>query len=133
MAIEIFNILTTDRFINKNDVEITTSGSTWQNIATLNIDREEGLYDAQLSMVWNYNLTNKSGKFRWSVDGGTTWLETSEEPKDKTDLRPFSIVFPVEHIGGGARQILLEATRENDTHTMTMKYTSVLFKRIGNL
>ena len=127
---DIFQILTIDKETIRTDIEVTAYSPSWQNLITLDTDRVAGMYEVLISMVWNYDTANKSGKFRWSVDGGTTWLETSEEPKDKTDLRPFSVLFPVEH-SGGARQILLEAAREDDTHTMTMKYISVMYKRIG--
>ena len=127
---ELFDILTYDEKVTKADIDITAYAPDWQNITTLNTTRDAGDYEVNIAIVWNYNLTNKSGKFRWSIDGGTTWLETSEEPKDKTDLRPFSVTFPVNH-GGGARQILLDASRENDTHTMTIKYVAVSYKRVG--
>jgi hypothetical protein len=127
---DIFDILTYDEKVIKADIDITAYAPDWQNLVTLNTSRATGNYEVNIALVWNYDISRKSGKFRWSVDGGTTWLETSEEPKDKTDLRPFSIVFPVNH-AGGARQILLEAARENDTHTMTIKYVAVSYKRVG--
>ena len=130
---DIFDVLTIDKEIIKTDIDVTAFAPSWQNIATLDTDRVAGVYEVQISMVWNYDITNKSGKFRWTVDGHEatpTWLETSEEPKDKTDLRPFTISFPVEHTGG-VRKIMIEAAREDDTHTMTMKYVAVTYKRIG--
>jgi len=127
---EIFDLLTIDKEVISTDIDVVSFSPDWQNLITLDTDRDAGVYEVNIAMVWNYDSTNKSGKFRWSVDGGSTWLETSEEPKDKTDLRPFSVTFPVDH-SGGVRQIILDAARENDTHTMTMKYVAVSYKRIG--
>jgi hypothetical protein len=132
--VELFEVITTD--IKKLDIDptvglaVATEAPDWQNLIDLTIDRPEGLYEVNISLVWNYNVTSKSGMFRWTVDGGTTWLETSEEPKDKTDHRPFSVTFPVEHTGG-TRNIKVEATRENDSYEMTMYFVSATFKRIG--
>ena len=132
--IEIFDILVNN--IHKVDIdpavglEITEVSPDWQNLVDLTAEAPAGNYEVTISMVWNYNLTNKSGLFRWTIDGGTTWLETSEEPKDKTDERPFSVSFPVQHLGG-ERNIKVEAAKENNTHTMTMYYCAVIYKRIG--
>jgi len=131
---EIFDILTVDKV--KLDIDptvglpVTSQSPDWQNLVDLTVDRPAGEYEVSISMVWNYNITRKSGMFRWSVNGGTTWLETSEELKDKTDHRPYSVTFPVQH-DGGTRQILLEVTREDDSYEMTMYYVAVTFKRIN--
>ena len=109
---------------------MTTESPDWQNLIDLTASAPIGKYEVTISMVWNYDSNRHSGQFRWTVDGGTTWLETSEEPKDKTDDRPFSVTFPVDHLGG-ERNIKVEATRENDSYDMTMYYCAVIYKRIG--
>ena len=137
--IEIFDVLTSD--IHK--VEIDPAGlpvtayisdtdpdNQWQNLVDLTASAPAGKYEVTISMVWNYDSNKRSGLFKWTIDGGTTWLETSEEPKDKTDDRPFSVSFPVDH-SGGERNIKVEASRESNSYDMTMYYCAVIYKRIG--
>ena len=137
---ELFDIISAD--ITRVDIDftvglpITTSLPDWQNLVDMDTDRPAGTYEVIISMVWNYNTNRRSGQFRWTVNGHETdpndiiWLETSEEPKDKTDQRPFSVSFPIEH-PGGIRNIKLEASREDDSYDMTMYYATVTYKRIG--
>jgi hypothetical protein len=141
---ELFDILTVD--LERVDIDftvglpittvITDPTTPWQNLVDIDTDRPAGKYEVTISMVWNYNTNRRSGQFRWTVNGHETdpadiiWLETSEEPKDKSDKRPFSVTFPIEH-SGGIRNIKLEATRESNAYEMTMYYATVTYKRIG--
>jgi hypothetical protein len=136
---ELLDIMTVD--ITRVDIDfevgmpITASLPDWQNLVSMDTDRPAGKYEVIISMVWNYNTNRRSGQFRWTVNGqeaeaDIVWLTTSEEPKDKTDQRPFSVSFPIEH-AGGIRTIKLEASREDDSYEMTMYYATVTYKRIG--
>jgi len=89
---------------------------------------EAGTYEIKFSITYTYNTTTKSAFFRWSLDGGATWQEVSEEAKDKTDVRPRYYAFP-KVLTAGQKDIIFEAKKEAAGDVMTIDFLDIILDR----
>ena len=71
-----------------------------------------GTYVMGFSMVYTLNSTSAGMYLRLSTDGGSTWIEYKNEPKDPNDVIPISHSLPVIH-NGGTFDIIVEARKED--------------------
>ena len=132
---EFFDILRANIRYSKLDpatspVSITTVYPDYQNVGNLLwSDAPAGVFEVSLSVVWQYDTNKKSGYLRYTLDG-TTWYETSEEPKDRTDTRHASYTFPIEHSGGDI-DFRVEFSRESCDYVMDIHFCDLTLKRIG--
>ena len=60
---------------------IVITDTTYQDIAVLTTPiRGIGTYQITFSLTFDYDSTNKSAGFQWTLDNGTTWEQFSIEP-----------------------------------------------------
>ena len=95
--------------------------ATYANLAA-------GIYTLTLSMVFSLNNTNTSSFFRFSIDGGSNWLEMRKEVKDITDLEIVSYTKPVVH-GGGNFTLIVQSKKENASDVLNIAEMSSIFER----
>jgi len=127
---ELFNILAYEKSLVAS-VEVTAVDPDWLPINQLvTQEKEPGDYEVLFSMGWSYDVTNKSGKIRFSLDGGSSWEERSEEPKDKTDKRTSSIILPLTLTTAQTLDIQLEANKEGTDHIMTIHHSLISIQRV---
>lgn len=125
----IFNTLTYD-YIKVLSTTINTTKPDWTRIATLNTpDRNSGTYEFAVSIQWVFDTTTTSACIRYSIDNGSTWYESCEEPKDKTDNRHAYYAFPFVH-NGGPINVLIEVTRESGSANLVVNFCDVVVKRV---
>jgi len=100
------------------------------DLASLNTTRDAGLYEIKFSKTFKYSSKTNSAIFRWSLDGGTSWETFPIEVKDTTNVHASSYVFPYMH-SGGAFDIRMQATCENNGQTLDIKYANIIVERKG--
>jgi len=109
---------------------IVITSTTYTDMAILFTPvREIGIYEITLSWTFDYDSTNKSAFFQWSIDGGTNWEEFHIEPKDKTDKRPVSYTFPYTHPTNSTMDIILQGKCEASANTLTVDFANIIFDR----
>ena len=82
-------------YIKERDV--LNVGDVWEVVAELKPGmREPGTYRIDIDMSYTFDRTTTSAEFGFSSDGGVTWNDFTEEPKDKTDVSPFNYGYPFE-------------------------------------
>jgi hypothetical protein len=86
-----------------------------------------GTYEISFSASYKYSTTSRSAGFSWSIDGGTTWQEFTEEVKDTKNTNFFSYSFPIEHLGGGIN-FMLDAKCGSSSDTLEIKYGNIIFE-----
>jgi hypothetical protein len=127
---ELFDILAYEKSL-VSSIEITEVDPNWLPVNQLvTQEKEPGDYEVLFSLGWSYDVTNKSGKIRFSLDGGATWQERSEEPKDKTDRRTASIVLPLTLTTAQILDLQIEANKEGTGHIMTIHNSLISIKRV---
>ena len=108
---------------------ITIKTTAYANIAELVTPiRDAGVYSITFSITFDYNSTNKSAYFQWSIDSGTTWEEFRVEPKDATDKKALHYEFPHEHTGGSFN-LKLMGKCENSSNTLSVDYANIVIER----
>ena len=80
----------------------------------------DGTYEFKVSLVYNLNSTTDSAFVRYSIDGGSTWLEFSREPKDKTDNTAVTYSFYKDMTANDVVDFVLEARKENASNTLNI-------------
>jgi len=127
---ELFEILAYEKALAA-DIEVTEVDPNWLPINQLvTQEKKIGEYEILFSLGWSYDVVNRSGKIRFSLDGGATWQERSEEPKDKTDRRTASIVLPLTLTADRVVDLRLEANKEGTGHVMTIHHSLISIKRV---
>ncbi|OYT57754.1 MAG: hypothetical protein B6U76_00160 [Desulfurococcales archaeon ex4484_217_2] len=113
-----------------NDVTITSTAPDWQQLMEVDVaNLISGVYKYTISVAWTLDSTTSSAGLRYSLDGGTTWIESWEEPKDRTDVRHASfasvLVFPTD----SPAHLLVQVSKENSGDTLTIKNGSLIIER----
>lgn len=91
--------------------------------------RVAGLYEVKMAMVYTYDNISRPAYFRWSEDGGQTWFEILEEPKDVLNVNVNSFFHP-EPFGGGIKDIIIEARCDRVSDTLVLLDMHVVFQRV---
>ena len=126
-----------DNFLFNKEENITVDtyiGGTpeWTSIGSLTraVEANE-IWMVGISMAWTYNTANKSAHLRYTIDGGTTWYESQEEPKDKTDTRHITYAFPIVVAADGTIDFRVEVTKQSDDHVLTVEFCDLTLERKG--
>ncbi len=105
---------------NRNDLYnyVTTTyldvPDTYTQIAELDLGNPSGgVYNITFSSSFQFQDTKNSVFARFRMNDADTWVEFRQEPKDKTDLRSFTYVFPYEHTDGEQLKIQVEMQKES--------------------
>jgi hypothetical protein len=119
-------------FIREN-AGVANVPDTWTEIGYLNVaTHEPGTWFFTVSIVWEFDSTNRSALFRFSQDNGATWGdEFSIEPGDATDVQPFSYMVP--RLSQGAASVVrMQARKETGSPgTLTTRYCDLTFFRVA--
>lgn len=133
---ELYDILKGNfEFSKVVDVPIDTYiGGTpeWTSIGSLTRDvKAEEIWMVGMSIAWTFDTTNKSAILRYTVDGGTTWYMSEEEPKDKTDTRHATYAFPITYTEDTTLDFRVEVTKEDSGHTLMVEFCDLTLERKG--
>jgi len=113
------------------DVDVAAVNPDWQEILNLNItDAPIGTYEFTISLAWQLDTTSSSACVRYSLDGGNTWVESCEEPKDRTDVRHTMFGYPLEHPAVGNINIIVQSSKTSSSTTLTIKKGSLVIKKV---
>jgi hypothetical protein len=113
------------------DVDVSAVKPDWQEILNLNItDAPIGTYEFSISLAWQLNTTSSSACVRYSLDGGNTWVESCEEPKDRTDVRHTMFGYPLEHPAVSNINIIVQSSKTSSSTTLTIKKGSLVIKKV---
>lgn len=91
--------------------------------------RVQGTYEIKMSMIYSYNTISRSAYFRWSEDGGNTWFEMQEEPKDTLNKLVKSF-FHVDEFAGGIKDIIIQSHCENATDILNIYDMLIAYQRV---
>lgn len=107
----------------------TVTGSTYEEITRLTTtSRSAGTYKLDLSMLSSLNSTTTSAFFRFSLDGGTTWVEVEREPKNTTDVIPLNYFTTIGHTGG-VFECIVQGRKEVAGDVLTVHTLDISFDR----
>lgn len=124
--LEINNKYTYDYATNDN---ITVVDTTYQVIQTITTPtRAAGTYKLSLSMLHTLNSITTSAYFRFSKDGGTTWIEIRKESKDIADVSASSYMSTIVHTGG-IFNLIVEARKEVAGDILVVQAINSIFER----
>ena len=111
--------------------DILDIGEEWQVLAELKPPRREhGTYMFSISMTWEYDRTTSSAEFSFSSDGGKTWNNFSQEPKDITDFSPFSYQYPFD-LTESYPHFIFRGRKEALQGEMNVLFLDLWMQRIG--
>jgi len=88
-----------------------------------------GVYQVLHSVVCNYNSIVNSGYCRISPDGGTTWMEFNNEPKDIADNNLMTCARPLVLTEEGIIDVIVQHRCELATDTLTIAITNLILER----
>ena len=91
---------------------------------------EAGLYELSISSTFLINAINNSVFRRFSLDGGATWDESSEESKDATDKKFRHYSFPLDHSAGQVIDYILQLKKEASADNLDVFTASIWLTRI---
>lgn len=108
---------------------ITVPSDTYTEVIRLTTpSRVAGTYQLNRAMLYSLNSTTTSAFFRFSTDGGATWVEVRREPKDNLDIVPLVYTSPVVH-AGGVFEIIVQARKESAGDTLYIASVDLSFER----
>lgn len=125
---EIFDILRYELDARQNlDID-----DTYTEIANVTMSNAVlGDYEHTMSLTHSYDQTNSSAFFRFSIDGGVTWDESTLAPDDKLD-RTFTAYSFVRVGESGNINLQIQARKEDsDVGILTVHSVNAWIKRIG--
>ena len=109
--------------------DVTITNDVYQEVCNLTTaSLPAGTYQMSLATIYSLNSTTSSAFFRFSTDGGVTWTEASEEPKDITDKRARTVVL-VDVFVGGVKNIIIQARKEVAGDVMVLDITNIIYER----
>jgi hypothetical protein len=112
------------------NITVTAEDPAWQEVNRLEITGlPAGTYEFKLTIKFSFNSTSNSVFFRFSADGGTTWEDTSIEPKDRNDVRMVTYIMP-QVLVAGDYTLLLEASKESSAEFIIEKSALILDGKI---
>ena len=79
--------------------------------------------------LFTISTASRSAKFRYSIDGGTTWEELEHEVKDATNDESINLFFPYEVVADGELKLKVQVAKESSGSTMEVKYASAIIER----
>ena len=119
-----------DTFDYNQATSITVTGDTYEDILqVLTPTRAVGKYKVTLSMLYTFDSTSDSAYFRFSLDGGTNWIEVRKEGKDITDKIPSTYTTMIDHTTEGIIDIRVEARKENLGDTLIVQAIDAMLER----
>ena len=125
---DIFNTLT---YNYSKTVGFTVPSTTYSEVDRLEVSGiEAGTYEIRFSWTSSLDSINTSQFFRYSTDGGATWIEFIIEPSDSANVFPFTYFYPTEQ-GGGDFELIFQARKQNGGDTMTIDYLDLILARVG--
>ena len=87
--------------------------------------RSAGVYVYNIAVTYTYNRTNSSVFVRVSNDGGATWVELIEEPKDKTDKNPLFYAYPKQIAADEVLKLKVQMKKEAGGATLDVNFADV--------
>lgn len=107
----------------------TVTGDTYEEVTRLTTPaRDAGTYKLDLSMLSSLNSTTTSAFFRFSIDGGVSWVTVEREPKDTTDIIPLNYFRTIVH-PGGVFECIVQGRKEVITDVLTVNTLDISFDR----
>ena len=111
--------------------DVLDIGEEWQIIAELKTERREfGVYRLDIDMFWRYDRTTSSAEFGFSTDGGETWNDITQEPKDITDISPFNYGYPL-NLEHNYPHFLFRARKEAGQGILDVLFLDITLERKG--
>ena len=108
---------------------LTVDSTTYTDIGTLNVaDLKGGDYKLTLSMIFSLDNTNTSAYFRFSVDGGVSWVEVRREAKDVLDKMPEAYIT-ILTLPNGSVDIIVQARKESAADTLEILDHNIILER----
>jgi len=127
---ELFDILRYE-YNKVQDISIDTKYPDFTPVNSVVMQQADpGVYEVGVSIKWTLNTASSSGILRYSLDGGTTWYEAWEEPKDRTDDRHAYYAFPIEVTATQDIDFRVEMAKEASNPTMFVRFCDVFIKRV---
>ena len=109
--------------------DITILDDAYETVATIEVaDRAAGTYRFEATMLYTLNSVTNSSFFRFSLDGGVSWVEIRREAKDITDIIPVAYATTLVH-AGGAINIVVQARKEVASDVLTITSLDLMFNR----
>lgn len=114
-------------FTKVQNLTIAATHPAYEEIARVELKgASPGIYEYKISLSGTLNSTINSMYIRFSIDGGSTWTEMRQEPKDITDTRSFFYAFPREYTTSGDLSLILEGAKENGGDIMVVEFCDVI-------
>jgi len=99
--------------------------AAWTDVLTLNFNViTAATFRVDLNFAWTLASVSQSAEFRYRVDGGA-WREWSQEPKDTSNVQPFSYSAP-DDLTAGAHVIELEAQKAGGGQQMDITSANIM-------
>jgi len=115
-------------FNTVNDVTIVDS--TYEQVNQVSLtELAGGTYEVKLSQVYSLDSSTTSAFFRFSLDGGGTWVEIRREPKDNTDNLDMTMFVPINVADGGTLNVIIEARKEVTGDVLFISSNSIVVER----
>lgn len=107
----------------------TATTDAWTDIInTTYTGLTAGTYKLSLNMLWTLDSTVNSASFRFSIDGGSTWVTTRKEAKDVTDINDSSY-NKILVVSGTTQPVQIQAIKANGADTLTIHELSSILER----
>lgn len=109
----------------------TVTNDVYETVGELDTvtDRSIGVYKITLSMMYTLNSTNHSAYFRFSMDGGSNWIEVRRESKDITDLIPETYSAVLEQTALEPINIIVQSRKEDSSNVLTISALDIMSER----
>lgn len=114
----------------ENTDDFSTNIDTFQTAAAFTTQKNPaGTYYIHLKFSWSADTTNRSSTFGLFVDGVQVGEINRKEVKDISDQETIDYFAMATFASAGIRNIELRALSEQNTHTLTVHSTCVVFYR----
>ena len=112
-------------------VDVDTVGANNVQARIQGTITEAGLYQVSTSARFLINAINNSVFMRFSLDGGATWEESSEESKDVTDHKFRHYSFPVALTAGQVIDYVMQMKKESAANQLDVYAAEMWLTRIS--
>ena len=119
------------KYDKRVNVAVSSIYPNWQEIGRLAVGTiSDGIFEYKFSLTYTLDTTTRSAHFRFSTDGGTTWVEFENEPKDSHDASPFAYFFPKTLTAQNHKDIIVEMSKENAGDNLIVLFLDIIFHQV---
>lgn len=114
-----------------NTANFTVANDAYEEVNRLTTTSlPAGTYQLTLSMIYTINSVTSAAYFRFSIDGGNTWVEVRKESKDISDKLNETYIT-VDNFAGGIKDVVVQARKETAGDTLIVLDQSIIYERKG--